>query len=176
MIPAFHDEQWAEFRRTCEEAGILPGGETDWLWAAHSWSQLDMDQRTKALKDVQERSLEDYTISRALPQNYLKGRYWTRTHTRRKRVRIDPAAVERHNAALVREQEQARKREEELIGAFDTWWAGRSPEEQRALFTQEKRALLARCPSLKFNSDPQVQDLVMVCIREMRKKMLEVAR
>lgn len=176
MIPAFHDEQWAEFRQICKDTGILPGGETDWLWAAHAWSQLDTEQRGAAIADVQERSLEDYTISHANPQSYLKGRWWTRPHKKRKRVRIDPAAVERHNETLLRSQEQEREREEALQVAFDAWWAGRSPEEQRALFTQEKRALLQRCPSLKFNSDSQVQDLVMVCIREMRKKMLEVAR
>lgn len=80
MMPAHFDEQWTEFREVCRSREILLGGSSDWLWAAHAWQALSVEQRLDALKDASTRDAEDYTVARSLPQNYLKGRYFERPH------------------------------------------------------------------------------------------------
>lgn len=78
MMPAHFDEQWQAFREICRTREILLGGTSDWMWAAHAWQGLSVEQRLNAIEDAGTRDAEDYTVARSLPQNYLKGRYFER--------------------------------------------------------------------------------------------------
>lgn len=119
MMPAHFDEQWKKFREICEQTGILPGGETDWIWAAHGWTRLDNEQRQKAIQDVKERNLEDYSIKEALPQNYIVGRYWTRPHKKPKRVTERRQVVIEEPAFT---EEQVAQYEAHREALFQEWW------------------------------------------------------
>ena len=86
-----HDEMWAEFMAICQRRGILQAGKTDWAWAHHAWKVLDAEQKLAAIEDVRDRDTEDYTVARALPQNYVKGRYWERPRRAPRRTRQQEA-------------------------------------------------------------------------------------
>lgn len=72
------DEQWAQFKATAQARGVLPGGTDDWKRALIAWRLMDYEQRELALADVAIRDEEAYEIKKAMPQNYLQYRYFTR--------------------------------------------------------------------------------------------------